>query len=113
MVTPNSFSNYRPISLLSQFSKILEKLFEIRLDSFIKKHKLLNDHQYGFQANRSTEMAVIELVEKITSAIEDKNYSVGIFKDLKKAFDTTDHKILLKKLKRYGIRGVAQRWIRS
>jgi len=63
-VTPNSFSNYRPISLLSQFSKILEKLFEIRLDSFIKKHKLLNDHQYGFQANRSTEMAVIELAEK-------------------------------------------------
>lgn len=104
-------SNYRPISLLPQFSKIIEKLFEIRLSSFIKKHKLINEHQYGFQENRSTEMAVIELVENLTSAIENKNYSIGIFIDLKKAFDTTDHKTLLKKLEMYGIRGVAQRWI--
>lgn len=83
--------------LLDQFSKILEKLFEIRLSSFIKKHKLINEHQYGFQENRSTEMAVIELVEKLTSAIENNNYSIGIFIDLKKAFDTIDHKTLLKK----------------
>jgi len=56
-------------------------------------------------------MAAIELVEKITSAMEDKNYSAGICIDWKKAFDTIVHKILLKKLERYGIRGVAQRWI--
>ncbi|HAX73373.1 MAG TPA: hypothetical protein DCY20_07605 [Firmicutes bacterium] len=65
------FSNYRPISLLSQFSKILEKLFVCRLDNFIDKHKLLSEHQYGFRANRSTSMAVMELVEEISNLMDN------------------------------------------
>ena len=101
------FNNYRPISLLSQFSKILEKLFVKRLDNFIDKNNLLIDSQYGFRSGRSTSMALIELVERLSNCIENKNYAVGVFIDLKKAFDTVDHKIMLKKLERYGIRGVA------
>uniref|UniRef100_A0A672HNL4 Reverse transcriptase domain-containing protein n=1 Tax=Salarias fasciatus TaxID=181472 RepID=A0A672HNL4_SALFA len=107
------FTNYRPVSLLSQFSKILEKIFVIRLDSFIEKHQLLMDCQYGFRTNQSTSMALMELVEELTSSIDNKKYAVEIFIDLKKAFDTIDHGILLHKLERMGIRGVGYNWLSS
>ena len=66
------FSNYRPISLLSQFSKILEKLFNERLDKFIDKFQLLNNCQYGFRSQMSTSHALLDLVEEITSSIDAK-----------------------------------------
>lgn len=78
------FTNYRPVSLLSQFSKILEKRFTERLDNFIEKHKLLVDSQYGFRTDRSTSMALMELIEEITNCIDNKKLAVGIFIDLKK-----------------------------
>lgn len=107
------FSNYRPISLLSQFSKILEKLFVCRLDNFIDKHKLLSEHQYGFRANRSTSIAVMEMVEEISTSMDNNEYTLGVFLDLKKAFDTIDHGLLMRKLERYGIRGKAYFWLKS
>ncbi len=109
----HSFSNYRPICLLSQFSKMLEKIFVHRLDHFIDKHRLLSDHQHGFRANRSTSMAVMELVEDISSSMDNNEYTVGVFLDLKKAFDTIDYGLLMMKLERYGIRGKAFAWIKS
>ncbi len=109
----HQFSNYRPISLLSQFSKILEKLFVVRLDKFIEKHNLLSDHQYGFRANRSTSLAVMKLVEQISMATDNKEYTVGVFIDLSKAFDTIDHQLLLKKMERYGVRRIALEWLKS
>ncbi len=78
------FSNYRPISLLSQFSKMLEKIFVHRLDNFIDKHRLLSDHQYGFRANRSTSMAVMELVEDISSSMDNNEYTVNLVPRFKK-----------------------------
>ena len=87
------FTNNRPVSLLPQFSKILEKLFNNRLDKFIDKHKLLTESQYGFRPNRATSMTVIESVEEISNSIDQKQYTVGIFIDLKKAFDTINHDI--------------------
>ena len=77
------FSNYRPISLLSQFSKILEKLFNERLDKFIDKFQLLNNCQYGFRSQMSTSHALMDLVEEITSSIDAKKISIGVFIDLK------------------------------
>ena len=109
----HNFTNYRPVSLLSQFSKVLEKLFNSRLDKFINKYNLLSDSQYGFRSNRSTSHALIETVEDITNAIDQKLHSVGIFIDLKKAFDTIHHDILINKLERYGIRGIAKNWVSS
>ena len=95
------FSNYRPISLLPQFSKILEKLFNERLDKFIDKFQLLNNCQYGFRSQMSTSHALLDLVEEITSSIDAKKISIGVFIDLKKA------------LEYYGIRGIAQEWLKS
>ena len=63
----NVFTNYRPVSLLPQFSKIPEKLFSGKLDAFIEKENILNESQYGFISNRSTSMALLELIEEITS----------------------------------------------
>lgn len=70
------FSNYRPVSVLSQFSKIPEKKFSTRLKNFINKHNMC-DQQYGFRANRKTSHALIQLVEEITTAIEHQKYAVG------------------------------------
>ena len=99
----NVFTNYRPISLLPQFSNILEKLYNERMDTFLNKHDILSPSQYGFRSNMSTSHALLELVEEITSSLDNKKYSVGIFIDLKKAFDTIDHDILANKLYFYGV----------
>ena len=89
--------NYRTISLLPQFSKILEKLFNVGLDNFIERHSILSNSQYGFRPNMSTALALLKLTEEITSALDKKN-TIGVFIDLKNAFDTIDHTLLLAKL---------------
>ena len=109
----NVFTNYRPISLLPQFSKILEKLYNERMDTFLNKHDILSPSQYGFRSNMSTSQALLDLTEEITSSLDNKKYSVGIFIDLKKAFDTIDHDILAKKIYFYGVRGIAHKWLLS
>ena len=106
-------SNYRPISLLPQFSKILEKIFNNRLMNFLNSNNLLYLRQYGFRKNMSTSMAIMELVENITNAMDNGKFTIGVFIDLKKAFDTVDHNILVTKLDHYGIRGVAKKWLSS
>jgi retron-type reverse transcriptase len=90
------FENYRPISVLVCFSKLLERLMTNRLSKIIDKNKILSKHQYGFRKNRSTEHAIIDFVDKITKAIDKGKYSVGIFLDLSKAFDIINHRILIK-----------------
>ena len=109
----NKFNNYRAIAVLSCFSKLLEKLMNKRLINFIEKNKILSKHQYGFRQNRSTEFAIIELLDKITRAIDKGEYTIGIFLDLCKAFDTINQRILIKKLEYYGIRGISQQWFQD
>ena len=77
------FENYRPISVLTCFSKLLEKLMYKRLISYIEKQHILSKHQYGFRKNRSTQHATIELTDKISRG----KFTIGIFLDLSKAFD--------------------------
>ena len=100
------FTNYRPVSLLLRFPKTFEKIYYSRLDKFISKHDILSNSQYGFRKNMSTNLALLELVEELTSSTDKKNKTIGVFIDLKKDFDTIDHDILLKKPDRYGVRGI-------
>ena len=102
---PHTFSNYRPISLLPCFSKILERLIYNRLDSFLSYNNILHDNQYGFRKQHSTDLALLDIYDKISSALSNRLHTIGIFLDLSKAFDTIDHNILLTKLQHYGIRG--------
>ena len=84
-----------------------------RLSSFLENLNILYDNQFGFRSQYSTEHAILSIVDKIQQAIEKKQYSCGIFLDFSKAFDTVDHTILLKKLEKLGIRGIAKKWFDS
>ena len=84
-----------------------------RLVSFLDKHHVLFEKQFGFRSKHSTDHAILSIVDKIQKAIDERNYSCGIFLDLSKAFDTVNHKILLGKLEHYGIRGIANDWFKS
>ena len=106
-------SNYHPISLLSTFHKLLEKLMYNRLIRFLDKHNVLYDKQFGFRSKHNTDHAILSIPDKIQKAIEERNYSCGIFLHFSKAFDTVNHKILLSKLEHYGIRGIANDWFKS
>ena len=111
--SPEDLNNYRPISLLSVFSKIIEKIMHQRLYIFLQENNIIYRSQYGFQKNKSTIQSLIEIVEKIRNSIENKKYGCGVFIDLKKAFDTVNHKIILLKLEHYGIRGKSLEWFAS
>ena len=110
---PMFFNNHRPISLLSVFSKILERLMYNRLLRFINRYNFFNKYQFGFRNKHSTLMALIILLENMTKALDDGKCAIGIFLDFQKAFDTVDHCILLDKLYMYGIRGIAHDWFLS
>ena len=106
------FNNYIPISLLCQFSKILEKLYNKRLEKCIDKNNILSTSRYGFRTNMSTSHALIDLVEEIRTSLDKKKYTLGVFIDLKKAFDTVNHSVLIEKLNHYGI-SVTENCIKS
>ena len=106
-------TNYRPISLLSVFNKILEKLMYKRLIAFIDKYNILYEKQFGFRERHSTTHAALIITDRIQRAIEEGQYSCGIFLDFSKVFDTVNHSILLKKLSHYGIRDITNKWFAS
>ena len=103
-------NNYRPISLLSIFDKIIEKLMHKRLYNFMEENDILYHKQFGFRKGNSTINALMQITEKIKESIDKGKYGCGIFIDLRKAFDTVNHNILLMKLEHYGIRESALLW---
>ena len=110
---PSDPSNYRPISLLPQFGKMFERIIKKRFVNFFDKHQLITEHQFGFRENYCTELAVAEIQDMLLKNLDDNRVSCTIFLDLKKAFDSVDHGILLKKLEKHGIRGNALSLIKS
>ena len=99
--------NYRPISLLSAFSKVYEKVMYHRMYSFLSLNKVLNEYQYGFRKSRSCEHALLVAQNEVLTNLSKKQITVLLLVDFSKAFDMVDHSVLLKKLDNYGIRGNA------
>ena len=91
------FNNYRPVSILSMLSKVFEKVMYSRLIDFLEENKILIVNQFSFRKNHSSYMALMVLIDKLTKALENGDYVIGMFLDFSKAFDTVNHHILLEK----------------
>ena len=105
------FSNYQPISLLSNLDKILEKLMCTRIFKFFNNNNLFYALQFGFRQNYSTTHALISLTETIRKYLDEGKFACGIFVDFQKPFDTIGLDILLTKLEYYGVRGLANNYL--
>lgn len=110
---PCCFNNYRPISILPCFSKILEKIVYKRMLNHLNSNAILYKHQYGFRKNHSTYMALLHLIDKVSSALENNEFCCSIFIDFSKAFDTVNHVILLNKLYKYGFHDITHKWLKN
>ena len=108
-----NMSNYRPISVLPFMSKILERAMSLRILHYLDTFKFISKNQYGFQRKISTSDAITDLTEQIYKNLDDKEHTIAIFLDLKKAFDTVNHDILIRKLQNYGCRGIPLNWFHS
>lgn len=106
-------SNFRPISILSTLSKIVEKLVKTRVMSFINRHNILHKSQFGFQSSKGTNDAIFSFLEKTYLNLNEGEVTAAVFCDLSKAFDCVNHDLLLQKLHIYGFRGVVLRWFES
>lgn len=106
-------NNYRPISLLSSFSKIFEKLIKRRVVCYLDHIKFLNDNQFGFRDGKSTEDALLNFLSRIYLSLNKSLKPLALFVDISKAFDTVDHNILLTKLYTIGFRGKVLGWFGS
>ena len=105
--------NYRPISVLPFISKIYEKIVANYLIDFLDSNNLLYKYQFGFRKSHSTSHAIITLVDKVSRALDTGKFVVGLYLDIKKAFDAVPHSILLEKLYALGIRGNIYNWFKS
>ena len=106
-------SNYRPISLLTSFSKVYEKLMHCRILKFLESNGSLSELQYGFRPGRSCEHALLNAQNSLLESLSKRQVSLLLLIDFSKAFDMVEHSILLKKLEHYGIRGVTLKWMES
>lgn len=106
-------TNYRPISILPTISKIMERVMYDRLILFLEVNRILKDNQFGFRKNYSPQLALIKFINHILQQHDRGNFTVCVFLDLRKAFDTINHDILIKKLEHYGIRNQTLNWFVS
>ena len=112
-VDEKDLGNYRPLSVLPYFSKILEKIMYNRLYNHFINNNILYSKQFGFRKGHSTDHAQIQLIDQINNDFENNGLVFDVFIDLSKAFYTVFHQILLKKLIYYGVNGNNIRWFKS
>lgn len=108
---PQKAASYRPISLTSTVSKLMERPVADRLMWYLEKHNLLNNSQSGFRRGRSTVDHIIRLQDEINKHINNKSHVLAVFVDFEKAFDMVWRTGLLIKLKGFGINGRMLQWI--
>ena len=106
-------NNFRPISILTVFSKILEKHLYNELLFYFESKNIITEQQCGFRREVSTNIAIGKFLNRVYSGLNDGKFGIGLFLDLQKAFDLMDHKILLDKLHHYGVRGCPHKLIKS
>ena len=106
-------NNYRPISILPVFSKVIESLVHQQLYEYLEKNRLLSKFQFGFRKNRNTQQAVTLLTDHIRLHMDKDQRTGAVFLDLSKAFDTVDHAWIISKLASYGICKTEQKWFES
>ena len=105
--------NYIPLAVLPVFSKVLERLMYNRINEFVEENDVIYNLHFGFKKNHSIAIVLTILYDKISKALYEREYVLGVFLDFSKAFETVNYDILLRKLYAYGIRGVAHDWIKS
>ena len=105
--------NYRLISILHTLSKIIEKIMKSRVSSYLKKEDIMSKEQYDFRSGLSTSDAILEFTDRCTVNSDNKLFTIAVYLDLSKAFDTVDRNIMVSKLERMGIRGVVRDWFES
>ena len=110
METENEVGNYRPITLTSVFHKIFEKVILEQMWNYVNKYNIINENQYGFRKGHNTIHAIIIFINNIYKKMK-KEKVIGLFLDLRKAYDSISHKILLDKLYDYGFRGIIGKWL--
>ena len=109
----SNINNYRPISLLATTSKIIEKLINIQILEYFNSNSLFSKYQFGFRKFHNTQDANAMLLENIYKYLNEKSNVLVTFLDLKKAFDSVDQNLLLKKLKFYGFDHSSIKWMSS
>jgi len=105
-------NNYRPISIIPVFAKILERLMYNRITSFLYENKILSEAQNGFRKGKSIDTAVQSYIERIQKALDNRLHTIGLFIDLSKAYNVLNHNLLLEKLSYYSITGSTNLWFR-
>nr|CAI5841722.1 unnamed protein product [Callosobruchus analis] len=111
--TKTNLSNYRPISLITNFAKIFEKILHDQVTNFLERNELFSPKQYGFRQARSTQDAIVDLTTHIYKALDVKRPAMAIFVDLAKAFDTVNHDKLLEMMEYHGFRGLSCKLFKS
>ena len=109
----DNIENYRPISLLSSISKVLERIVFDQIVRFLTVNNILNNAQHGFRKNRNTQSAILRFIEKLYTSLDENKKCIGLFMDLSKAFDLVNHDLLKEKLRSYGLRGKVYDWLNS
>ena len=108
-----NISNYRPISVLNIFSKMIEKLVHKQLYEYLEVRNVLSDSQFGFRRNRSTTQALLRHTNHLYESLDENKLAFPSYLDLRKAFDSVNQRVLLSKMMHYGIRGLPHSWFCS